>query len=122
MGVSGQDKVSWQTADLPFKMAIFVIEQLVGRVGRQRRTRGVIDANLVGYKTTHDQSPFAPDGAIGQVARAFSEELIDMHIICDHPTKRDSSIPQNAPRVNDRQQPRRGSCNSSSAGTSYSCY
>ena len=92
MGVSGQDsKVSWQTTDLPFKMAIFVIEQLVGRVGQQHRTRGIINANLVGYKHTHNRSPFAPDGAVGQVARAFSEELIDMHIICDHPTKRDSS-------------------------------
>jgi hypothetical protein len=54
---------------------------------RRRRLKGAIHANLLGYKCIHDSSPFEPDGAVIQVARAFSESLIDIQIICDHPTE-----------------------------------
>jgi hypothetical protein len=32
-----------------------------------------------------------PDGVIWNIAKALSEKLIDVVIICDHPTKRHSS-------------------------------
>ena len=53
--------------------------------------KGVIDPSLVGYKHTHRESSFQPNEAVTQVARAFSDELIDMHIVCDHPTERNPS-------------------------------
>ena len=58
---------------------------------RQRRLKGGIDANLLGYKYVHDRSPFAPDSAVAHVAQAFSDSLVDIHIICDHPTERHPS-------------------------------
>jgi len=104
MGITGQDKVSWQTEDLPFEIVHFLLEHIAARAHqhcdrhsddqqqqRRRRLKGAIDANLVGYKYIHDRSPFTPDGAVEHLSRAFSNALVDNRIICDHPTERHPS-------------------------------
>jgi hypothetical protein len=99
MGIAGQDKATWQTGDLPFKLLIPLLEQLATLSHNndndpqqpRRRLKGAIDANLFAYKYIHDRSSFEPDGAVIHVARAFSESFIDMHIVCDHPTERHPS-------------------------------
>ena len=99
MGIGGQEKALWQTGIIAFETVTFLLEQLAtARTARQpqqlprtRRLKGAIDANLVGFKYVHDRSPFASDGAVAQMARTFSEALIDIHIICDNPTVRHPS-------------------------------
>ena len=98
MAVGGQANTSWQSVRLPFNLVTFLLEQYFGQSciqpqqqPRQRRLKGGIDANLVGYKHIHDRSPFAPDAAVGLVAETFSAALFDMHITADHPTKRHPS-------------------------------
>jgi hypothetical protein len=100
MGVAGHDKATWQTGDLSFEIVILLLEQLVAILAHdnanvpqepRRRLKVAIDANLLAHKYLHDRSPFQPDGAVINVARAFSESLIDVHIVCDHPTERHPS-------------------------------
>ena len=50
-----------------------------------------IDANLLGFKYVNTQKSLETDGAIWNIAKAFSALLIDLIIICDHPTKQHSS-------------------------------
>jgi hypothetical protein len=55
MGVAQQNKCTWQTGQLPFHDVIYVIEQLAASSPHRRdrpRTKGVIDANLLGFKYT----------------------------------------------------------------------
>ena len=91
MGVSGQNKCLWQTTTLSFDDVLFALEQLLSQQQSIlptdcSRTRVVIDANIIGYKYTHTRSPLTPDGAVQEIAKAFSRRRIDVHIICNHPT------------------------------------
>jgi hypothetical protein len=56
-----------------------------------RRLKVGIDANLLGFKYVNSKKSLEPDEAVWKIAKAFSEKLIDVVIICDHPTNRHSS-------------------------------
>jgi hypothetical protein len=107
MGISGQNYCSWQTGKLPFEIVIFLLEKIASHV-RDRDVRDAeevpqqqlppqclkvgMDANFLGFKYANTRKLLEPDGAIwNMIAKAFSEKLIiDVIIICDHPTKRHS--------------------------------
>jgi hypothetical protein len=97
MGISGQDKSSWQTDLIAIAIAIFVLEQLLGinqgasNAVTRRRLKLCLDANLLGYKYMSERSPFDPIAAVMHIATALSELLIDVVIISDHPTNRHPS-------------------------------
>ena len=89
MAISEQDKCSaWKTKQLPFKIVMFLLEQITSFVHSATNTREDkshkqqqqqrwwlkvrIDANLLGYKYIHDQSSsFEPNVAIKCIAWAF---------------------------------------------------
>ena len=106
MGISSQDKCSWQTKCLSFNLVVFLLEQIASFARRsnlrdideegqqqrsERRLKVAIDANLVGYKYVHDRSAFEPDGAVAHIAKAFADRHIDVVVFCDHPTERHPS-------------------------------
>ena len=101
MAISGQDKSSYQTEQLSFNLVVFLLEQIRAasiqsqrhkrqlqqqqqeQIQPQRRLKLGIDANLLGYKYVHNRSSFQPDGAVAHIAKALSERLIDVVIVCD---------------------------------------
>ena len=114
MGLSSPHYLLWKTVQLPFDMALQVVQNVSSKTREQKlremtdaddditinaatrpsrqRLKVVMDANLVGYKHLGNRSPFEPHTAVFHIAAAASDKLVDVEIGVDgpsrHPSKR----------------------------------
>lgn len=110
MGVSGQDKASWQTGHLSFDSVVSLLEEMaitatteeVPQQTARRRLKIAIDASPIGFKYVHDNSSLEPDGAIMLIAMALSSRHIDTSCFMAK-----NAIAPNELRVNARRKPRK---------------